>query len=199
MKTKIYFGTEIRRLTVDNKTTFQQLLKTIKDLWTSEHPNDSNILSQLTFKYLDLDNDWVSFSTSEEWKEVLSNVKEDLKIKIEKKNQKEQEKMEQKPTPIENNFGGFNNFLNPQMFQNLMTPENMEIAKNLFSQFNGGNVGQSNDLMKMFSAPNEISKEQLKESNETLVGMGFIDASVNEKLLNQYHGNIQQVVNHYLQ
>jgi hypothetical protein len=197
MKTKIYFGTEIRRLNVNNETTFQQLLKTIQDLWTSEHPNDSNLLSQLTFKYLDLDNDWVSFSTSEEWKEVLSNVKEELKIKIEEKNPKE--KMEPKPTPIENNFGGFNNFFDPQMFQNLMTPENMEIAKNLFSQFNGGNVGQSNDLMKMFSAPNEVSKEKLKESNETLVGMGFIDALVNEKLLNQYHGNIQQVVNHYLQ
>jgi hypothetical protein len=81
-----------------------------------------------------------------------------------------------------------------------MILENMEIAKNLFSQFNGGNgQPQPNDFFKMFSSPNEISKEQLKESNETLIGMGFIDASVNEKLLNQYHGNIQQVVNHYLQ
>jgi hypothetical protein len=209
IKIKLFIGSEIRRLSVSTKTNFDQFLKTVQTFYLIQKPDASpEILSQLKFKYQDIDEDWVSFSTNEEWKEAFSNFKEVLKIKIElneprkchwkercQKNQNETKPEEKKCHGFGNGFfkgchgrrwnqqsqpqqeafdfsqlGNFASFLNPgclKQAQSFMTPENMELAKNLFQQFTGGEKPEGSqdsfDFSKIFSfvQPREEEEKQI--------------------------------------
>ena len=231
MKAKFYIDQEIRRLSIEESTTFEELLKIIYDFWLSQNPNDQETLSDLNFRYLDSDEDWVLFSTSEEWKDALSNVKEVLKIKIEKKenvkpkqesNKPQQQKEEESQKPKQFQFPQFPNFSQQtkegnqfDFLKNMMTPENMQMAQNMFSQFTQGQ--NPNDFMKMFQQQEQqeqgnnfpffqqqeqpkktVSNEEIKILNDQLISMGFYDSSMNENLLKKYEGNVEKVVNHLI-
>jgi len=87
-KVKIYYGSEIRRLTITEKITYNDFVQKIHDFYKIQNSKvTKEFLEQVTFKYLDNDEDWVTFSTQEEWLETLENSKKILKIKITSKNE----------------------------------------------------------------------------------------------------------------
>jgi hypothetical protein len=74
MSIKLYIGSEIRRLNLNETKSFSDLVKKVE----SYKPNTLTI-----FKYLDVDSDWVTFSTEEEWQEAIKNFHKDgFKIKL---------------------------------------------------------------------------------------------------------------------
>eukprot|EP01080_Neovahlkampfia_damariscottae_P008028 gene8028-12493_t len=84
IKVKIFIGNDIRRLTLPTKTHYDDLVQKVYNFYLTQQPEASpETLATLRFKYLDIDGDWVSFSSNEEWKEAFSNFSEVLKIKIE--------------------------------------------------------------------------------------------------------------------
>jgi hypothetical protein len=118
VQAKLFIGSEIRRISLSTKTTFEELVQKVQTFYLIQKPDASpEVLAQLKFKYLDVDEDWVSFSSNEEWREAFttSKVKDVLKIKVEtnerrchwkercQKNQDET-KTEEKKCPFGNGF-----------------------------------------------------------------------------------------------
>eukprot|EP01080_Neovahlkampfia_damariscottae_P002035 gene2035-1542_t len=235
MKAKFFINQEIRRLSIDENTSFEQLKNIIEDFWLSQNPNDKQSLQTLSFRYLDTDEDWVRFSTAEEWKDALTNVKEVLKVKIEKESEmkpKHQPKVNEEnvnqPKHQHNSQPQFPNFSQQgqqgngmDFIQQFLTPENIQMAQNMFSQFTQGQNqndfmnmfqqgqqnGQPANMFPFFQTPEQyqkqpekknLSDEEVKSLNEQLLGMGFIDSSMNESLLKKYEGNVEKVVNHLI-
>jgi len=80
MSIKIYIGSEIRRLNLSDIKDYSDLNKRL----VSFAKNETSL-----YKYLDVDSDWVTFNSQEEWAEAVKNHHKDgFKIKIVSENEK---------------------------------------------------------------------------------------------------------------
>jgi len=74
MSIKIFIGSEIRRITISDIKSFEDFHKRVSTYAKTE---------TATYKYFDVDSDWVTFSSQEEWQEALKNHHKDgFKVKV---------------------------------------------------------------------------------------------------------------------
>jgi len=97
MSFKLFIGTEIRRLSGADTKTYKDFQRKVESFLKTGSPTP-------VYKYLDVDNDWVSFSSEEEFSELLKNFHKDgVKIKViigeEKKEEKKEEKTSENRCP----------------------------------------------------------------------------------------------------
>jgi len=86
MSIKVYFNQEIRRIPLETTTSFQELVSKISAFLNTKTLFETHIL-----KYLDTDEEWVTFASEEEWKEALKpfHPRSGLKIQVISKDAKE--------------------------------------------------------------------------------------------------------------
>jgi len=163
MSIKIFIGSEIRRINVTDIQSFEDFHKRLSLFAKTE---------TATYKYLDIDSDWVTFSSQEEWQEAIKNHHKDgFKVKVvtgeekcEKKQhcQKQQEKctrsqsgcprfqggcQRQRPQHLGNLFGGFQP--KPEDINNFLS----QLGQGGQELFGGLQHGGFN-LQDLFKSPN---------------------------------------------
>jgi hypothetical protein len=162
---KIFLESEIRRISTNSKTTYDEFVQTIYRFYLNQKPEATDEqLASLTFTYQDKEGDWVSFSTNEEWREALVNFNNVLKIKVQTRKSSEPKgnhcpfkdfqvpnfqtfpsfNVEMFGNPkefdLESLLGGFlgkDQKENPFDLSELLNPENIEKAKKFVSPFLG--------------------------------------------------------------
>jgi len=159
---KLYFENEIRRIKVTTKTTYKEFIQTLYEiLKIKDETLTIEKFNKISFKYTDVEGEEVTFSSNEEWIDVLESFNGDiLKITVvsnETKNEKKSEtKSEQKEFDLSQLFSTF------QPFISQFTNNNNGFD---FSQIFGGNQQQENgfdfnNILQMF-----MNKEQKGEFN----------------------------------
>jgi len=128
IKVKIYFKEEIRRLQITKQFTFEEFLKKISEF--------VQLKDLPTFKYLDVDKDWITFSSNDEWKEALENYPTEVPLQI-KVIPKQQTQNNSNTTQQNNTQNPFN--VDPNILGNLFSN-----LGPILNQFKGNFQPQSN-------------------------------------------------------
>ena len=151
IQVKFFIGNEIRRLTLSTKTNYEEIVKRIHEFCLNQNPEiKKEEIQSLVFKYQDIEEDWVSFSSNEEWKEALVNFKDVLKIKVQKRHTKGTKPHHQHRHGRPQQCAFFSPFNFEQMFQQTQKPKEQQETgfENIFA-----------DIL------DEIQKESKKECN----------------------------------
>jgi len=97
---KIYFENEIRRIKVTTKTTYKEFIQTLYEILKIKETITIEKFNKISFKYTDKEGEEITFSSNEEWVDVLESYNGDiLKITVvsdNKKETKKKRKMKQK-------------------------------------------------------------------------------------------------------
>jgi len=83
---KLYHSEEIRKLNISKKTNFKDFTDKICEFFNHQEITEE-FIKRCTFKYTDEDGDIITFSSEDEWKNLLEtfNGKSILKITLELK------------------------------------------------------------------------------------------------------------------
>jgi len=189
---KLYHSEEIRRLNLPKTTSYKDFTTKICDFFNYELSEE--FAKKLTFKYTDEEGDIVTFTSEEEWKNLLETFKGTsvLKITFELKNEKTikscrgrrfHERSEWKKNKGESKEDG----------------EKLEpFWKNFCHEKRNWRNNES--FSKDWKERKGLEIEKLKENKtfekEILIlnSMGFCDEFLNYRLLQKYEGNVKRVI-----
>eukprot|EP01080_Neovahlkampfia_damariscottae_P009166 gene9166-1254_t len=184
---KFYIGNEIRRLTISTGTTFEEIKSKIYEFALNQNSKiTKEELSSLSFKYQDIEDDWVSFSSNEEWKEALSNFKNVLKIKVHR-NQNSQKVNKEKNCRFGNRRPQCR-FFSPFNFQPCEQPK-QEKCENFFANLFG--------KMEKESCEKECDLASFLSDENITKAKNFVQPYIGEeftKVLEEIAQNVQQEI-----
>lgn len=176
-----YVGTdEVRRLKILSSTKFDDFLQQVQKYYPSENSPKLKLL------YLDEDGDWITMDSQIEWEHMISNFHGDL-LRI---RAKPSEKKSNNDCKDSKQYTGFEEMFGNILHKALSNPEKVkQHFANMFAPvFQQYSCGQT-------QTPQNSYDSEIK----TLVSMGFYDKQKNLELLKRYHGNINRVVQHYVE
>jgi len=87
LRVKVYFGDEIRSVTIPEDTSLLEFLQLLKNVCPQKFENENPV-----FMYQDDEGDWVTFTTDTEWQEALKYRKDKATLRLKVKQKIEEKK-----------------------------------------------------------------------------------------------------------